>query len=75
MTTIGLKFSKHDGDSNEKGKKKTDRFRLAKQQLSRFFFYIFSGRSLHDCDMKLSNSTHPLYGVGKHNTKSFFFFF
>ena len=25
--------------------------------------------------MKLPNFMHPLYGVGEHNTKSFFFFF
>ena len=41
--------------------KKTDRFRLAKQQ--------------QDCDMKLPNSTRPLCGVGEHNTKSLLFLF
>ena len=61
MTTIGPRLSNDDGDSNEKDKKKTDRFRLAKQQ--------------HDCDMNLPNSTRPLCGVGEHNTKSLLFLF
>ena len=31
--------------------------------------------SLHHYDMKLSNFTSPLYGVGEHNTKIVPFFF
>ena len=34
------------------------------------FFYI-SLPSLHDCDMKITNFTLPLYGVGEHNKKNF----
>ena len=30
---------------------------------------------MHDCDMTLPNFTHLLYGVGKPNTKIFFFLF
>ena len=40
---------------------------------SRFFVH-FLAPSLHDCDMKLSN-TRLLYKVGEHNTKTFFSFF
>ena len=29
---------------------------------------------LHDCDMKRPNFTHPLHGVGEHNTDIFDFF-
>ena len=32
-------------------------------------------RSLHDCYMKLTSFTPPLYKVGEHNTKIFLFFF
>ena len=31
--------------------------------------------SLHDYDVKIPNFTCPLYAVGEHNTKIFFFFF
>ena len=37
ITTIGLRLSDDDRDSNEEGKKKTNRFRLAKQ----LFFVLF----------------------------------
>ena len=36
------------------------------------FLYI-SQPLLNDCDMKLSNFTRPVYGVGEHNTKNFLF--
>ena len=36
------------------------------------FVHIF-WPSLHDCDMKILNFMHLLYGVGEHNTNSFFF--
>ena len=38
------------------------------------FLYIFL-LSLHPYDMKLSNFTRLLYGVGEHNTKVVFFLF
>ena len=38
------------------------------------FLYI-SWPSLQDFDVKLPNFTRLRYGVGKHNTKIFFFFF
>ena len=41
---------------------------------SRFYAHFLT-RFLHDCEMKLSNFTCPLYRVGEHNTKNFFFFF
>ena len=31
--------------------------------------------SLHDCDMKITNFTRLLYGVGEHNAKIFLFLF
>ena len=37
-------------------------------------FSTFVSPFLHVCDMKLSNFTRQLYGVGNHNTKLFFFF-
>ena len=55
---------------------KSNKFILAKQQLytaSRFFVHFLA--SLQDCDVKLPNFTRLRYGVGKHNTKIFFFFF
>ena len=64
-------ISGHSGDTVTR----TAKFRLAKQQLCvciTLFLYI---SSLHYCNMKLPNFTLPLYGVGEHNTKSFFFFF
>ena len=71
MTTTGPRLSNDDGDTVTRRAK----FRLAKQQLCvciTLFLYI---SSLEDCDMKLPNFKLPLYGVGEHNTKSFFFFF
>ena len=55
--------------------KKKNRLRLAKKTLHmpHAFLYI-SQPLLNDCDMKLSNFTRPVYGVGEHNTKIFFFF-
>ena len=57
--------------------KKNNRFRLAKQQLCmRATFFLYNSLpSLHDYNVKIPNFTCPLYGVGEHNTKIFFFFF
>ena len=56
--------------------KKKNRLRLAKKTLHmpHAFLYI-SKPLLLDCEMKFPNFTCPLYGVGEHNTKIFFFFF
>ena len=43
-------------------------------QVHHAFLHIFQP-SLYDCNMKLLNFMHLLYGVGEHNTKSFSFFF
>ena len=38
-------------------------------------FLYNSFPSLHDYNVKIPNFMCPLYGVGEHNTKIFFFFF
>ena len=39
------------------------------------YYFVISLPSLHHYDMKLPNSTSPLYGVGEHNTKIVTFIF
>ena len=62
-----------DFDDNEDGKKaigldeQNDYFACA----SSFFAHLLP--SLYDCDMIPPNFTRPLYGVGEHNTRIFFF--
>ena len=34
------------------------------------FLYV-SHPSLHDCDVKLPNFTHPLYNIAEHNARNF----
>ena len=46
-----------------------------KKKTITLFCTFLSQALLHDCDMKLPNFMRPLYGVGEHNTKIFFFFF
>ena len=50
---------------------------INKQQLCTCItlFCTFCLLSLHHYDMKLPNSTSPLYGIGEHNTKIVAFFF
>ena len=61
-----------DGDGNEKWQK-SNRFRLAKQQLCTFC--TLRCLSLHDCDLKPSKFMRPIYGVGEYNTKNVLLFF
>ena len=66
----------NDGDGNENGKKEQLVYIIKTTTLHvhHAFLHILQP-SLHDCEMKLSNFTRRLLGVGVHNTKSFIFFF
>ena len=63
-----------DGDGKENGK--NNMFILTNKTFTcaHAILYI-SVPSLHHYDMKLTNFTSPLYGIGEHNTKSVAFFF
>ena len=57
--------------SNENSKKAIGiYYKTTTLHVHQAFFYI-SLPSLHDCDMKITNFTRPLYGVGEHNKKTF----
>ena len=72
MTTIGS-FCNGD-DEQQKNKQQVQIGKKSTLHVHHAFLYISQPLS-HDRDMKLPNLTRPLYGVGEHNTKSFFFFF
>ena len=59
-----------DGDGKENGK--NNMFILTNNN---FAFLHFFAVVAADYDMKLSNFTSPLYGVGEYNTKIVAFFF
>ena len=78
MVALFLDYNKtnNDGDGKVKGKKIICSGDINKQQLCTCItlFCTFCLLSLHHYDMKLPNSTSPLYGVGEHNTKIVAFF-
>ena len=60
----------------QRERQRSNQFRLAKQQrYTSITLFVHSGPSLHDCGRKLPIFTRPLYGVGEHSAKFFFFFY
>ena len=53
---------------------KTQQVYIRKTTTLHHVFLYVSLLSLHDCDVKLPNFTHPLYEVGEHNAKFSFSF-
>jgi len=75
FATIGI-VSNDAGDGNENDKKAIAYIsKTTTVHVHHSFFLYISKPSLHDCDVKLPNFTHPLYEVCEHNAKIFFFFF
>ena len=67
---------KHWRRRRQRERQRSNRFRLAKQQLYTCnTLFVHSWPSLHECDRKLSNFTRPLYEVGEHSAKFPFFLF